>query len=97
MIYKLIHNGTPIILFTSCHRILFPLFCLEAVILSVTPSFVKIKMEKDKNSAKLLKSLKDNIDRPLSAILTLNTIAHTVGAAGVGAQAVKVFGEVYFD
>ncbi len=69
---------------------------LEAVILSVTPSFVKIKMEQDRNSAKLLKSLKDNIDRPLSAILTLNTIAHTIGAAGVGAQAVKVFGEVYF-
>ncbi len=69
---------------------------LEAVILSVTPSFVRIKMEQDRNSAKLLKSLKDNIDRPLSAILTLNTIAHTVGAAGVGAQAVAVFGEIYF-
>lgn len=37
-----------------------------------------------------------NIDRPLSAILSLNTVAHTVGAAGVGAQAVKVFGDVYF-
>jgi len=40
--------------------------------------------------------MKDNIDRPLAAILTLNTIAHTVGAAGVGAQAVAVFGEMYF-
>lgn len=69
---------------------------LEAVILSVTPSFVRIKVEENKTSAKLLQSLKDNIDRPLSAILTLNTIAHTVGAAGVGAQAVAVFGEVYF-
>ena len=69
---------------------------LEAVILSVTPSFVKVKVEKGKNSARLLQSLKNNIDRPLSAILTLNTIAHTVGAAGVGAQAVAVFGEVYF-
>ena len=39
---------------------------------------------------------KMRIDRPLSAILSLNTVAHTVGAAGVGAQAVKVFGDVYF-
>jgi len=69
---------------------------LEAVILSVSTSFVKIKVAEEKSSAKLLQSLKDNIDRPLSAILTLNTIAHTIGAAGVGAQAVVVFGEVYF-
>jgi CBS domain containing-hemolysin-like protein len=69
---------------------------LEAVILSVTPSFVRIKVAQKKPGANLLKSLKDHIDRPLSAILTLNTIAHTIGAAGVGAQAVAVFGEVYF-
>lgn len=69
---------------------------LEAVILSVTPSFVRIKVEQKKSGAVLLKSLKENIDRPLSAILTLNTMAHTIGAAGVGAQAVTVFGEMYF-
>lgn len=69
---------------------------LEAVILSVTPSYIQMKVDQKKKSAKLLKSLKENIDRPLAAILTLNTIAHTVGAAGVGAQAVSVFGEVYF-
>ena len=69
---------------------------LEAVILSVSLSFVRLKVEEGKKSALLLKSLKENIDRPLSAILTLNTIAHTIGAAGVGAQAVSVFGEVYF-
>ena len=40
--------------------------------------------------------LKQNVDKPLSAILSLNTIAHTVGATGVGAQAIKVFGDVYF-
>jgi CBS domain containing-hemolysin-like protein len=39
--------------------------------------------------------MKDDIDKPLSAILTLNTIAHTVGAAGVGAQAQIVFGSGY--
>ncbi|MEZ5197979.1 MAG: CNNM domain-containing protein [Bacteroidales bacterium] len=69
---------------------------LEAVLLSVTPSFVRMKVEQEKSGALLLKSLKENIDKPLSAILTLNTIAHTIGAAGVGAQAVAVFGEVYF-
>lgn len=40
--------------------------------------------------------LKEDIDKPLSAILSLNTAAHTVGAAGVGAQAAIVFGEAYF-
>jgi CBS domain containing-hemolysin-like protein len=45
----------------------------------------------------LLSKLKSDIDKPLSAILTLNTIAHTVGAIGVGAQAGKVFGENYFS
>ena len=69
---------------------------LEAVLLSVTPSFIRMKVEQEKSGAMLLKSLKENIDKPLSAILTLNTIAHTIGAAGVGAQAVAVFGEVYF-
>ncbi len=39
---------------------------------------------------------KEDIDKPLSAILSLNTIAHTVGAAGVGAQATIVFGDAYF-
>jgi len=39
---------------------------------------------------------KEDIDRPLSAILTVNTIAHTVGAAGVGSQATIVFGKAYF-
>ena len=43
-----------------------------------------------------MKRLKQDIDRPISAILSLNTIAHTVVSAGVGAEAVKVFGEVYF-
>lgn len=39
---------------------------------------------------------KTNIDRPVAAILTLNTVAHTIGAAGVGSESVKVFGEAYF-
>lgn len=66
---------------------------LEAVLLSITPTFIR-KMETEK--PKLFHDLnvfKEDIDRPLSAILTLNTIAHTVGAIGVGAQASQVFGE----
>lgn len=68
----------------------------EAVILSVTEPFVKMKELEGKATVKYLKSLKRNIDRPLSAILSINTVAHTVGAAGVGAQAVQIFGEMYF-
>lgn len=68
---------------------------LEAVLLSITPSYVVLKEQEQPRTGMLLKQLKDDIDRPLSAILTLNTIAHTVGAAGVGAQALVVFGDAY--
>ncbi len=69
---------------------------MEAVILSVTISFIETKEREDIKKVALLKQYKENIDRPLSAILSLNTVAHTVGAAGVGAQATKIFGEEYF-
>jgi CBS domain containing-hemolysin-like protein len=69
---------------------------LEAVILSVSVSFIRMKKMEGKSAAKYLSRLKDNIDEPLAAILSINTVAHTVGAAGVGAQAVAVFGEIYF-
>lgn len=68
---------------------------LEAVILSITPSFIEAQEQKGTRTGKKLKKMKENIDRPLAAILSLNTIAHTVGAAGVGAQAAKVFGDQY--
>jgi len=79
--------------------LLFSFTCsvLEAVILSVTPSFVNIKLENKKRYAPRLKKLKDNIDRPLAAILTLNTFAHTIGAAGVGAEAQKIWGNEYLS
>jgi Putative Mg2+ and Co2+ transporter CorB len=38
---------------------------------------------------------KENVERPISAILTLNTIAHTVGAAGAGAEAAAIFGSEF--
>lgn len=75
--------------------ILFSFLCSiwEAVLLSITPSFVEVTYKKGTKTGQLLKSFKKDIDRPLSAILTLNTIAHTVGAIGVGSQAGKLYGE----
>jgi CBS domain containing-hemolysin-like protein len=69
---------------------------LEAVILSTPLSYVNVKKTQGIKSASFFEKLKHNIDRPLAAILSLNTIAHTVGAAGVGAQAARIFGETYF-
>lgn len=68
---------------------------LEAVLLSITPSYVAA-LESERNSAGArLRALKSDIDRPLAAILTLNTAAHTVGATMGGAQAALVFGNAY--
>ncbi|GAB7086829.1 CNNM domain-containing protein [Marinifilum fragile] len=69
---------------------------MESVLLSTPLSFLNVKKENGVKSANTFIKLKENIERPLSAILSLNTIAHTIGAAGVGAEATKLFGEVYF-
>lgn len=67
---------------------------VEAVLLTVPKSFlVSIKNEQNWSDSFLL--MKKNIDKPLSAILTLNTIAHTIGAAGVGAEVTNLFGDSY--
>ena len=69
----------------------------ESVLLSITPSYIEGQKEKRPKHAALLKRLKqDNVDRSLAAILTLNTIAHTVGAIGAGAKATSVFGSTWF-
>ena len=68
---------------------------LEAVILSLTPSFLNTKVKEGKKYALILTQLKENIDRPLAAILTLNTIAHTGGAAGVGSEINKIYGDEF--
>jgi CBS domain containing-hemolysin-like protein len=68
----------------------------EAVLLSTPISFVNMLEAEGDKKASQLKRLKENVDKPLSAILSINTVAHTIGAAGVGAQAVTLFGEVYF-
>lgn len=69
----------------------------EAVLLSVTPSYVTGAIAKGGTTGKLLAEFKKDIDRPLSAILTLNTTAHTVGAIGVGSQANVLFGSDGLD
>lgn len=68
---------------------------LEAALLSITPSYIASFKQEDPELFARLRKLKDHIDDPLSAILTLNTIAHTVGATGVGAQVAVVFGEAW--
>jgi CBS domain containing-hemolysin-like protein len=65
---------------------------LESVILSITRPYIQTLIEKKSRSGPLLKRLKDEIEEPITAILTLNTISHTVGAAVSGAIALKVFG-----
>jgi len=68
---------------------------LEAILLSVTPGYVAAQSKKNPAFGHRLEQLKKDINKPLAAILSLNTIAHTVGAAGAGAQAASVFGDVY--
>lgn len=68
---------------------------LEATLLSVTPSYIAQQKETNPKLHNQLNQLKNKIDQPLAAILTLNTVAHTVGALGVGAQVTIVFGNGY--
>lgn len=79
--------------------LLFSFLCsvAEATLLSITPSYIAGLREEQPAKAALLKKLReDDLDRSLAAILTLNTIAHTVGAIGAGAQATIVFGDAWF-
>lgn len=68
---------------------------LEAVILSVTPTFVELSLQEELSFAKKLKVLTKDIDRPLSAILTMNTAINTLGSFAIGIQAMKLWGEFY--
>lgn len=70
---------------------------MEAVLLSVTPAYIGIQQQKGTALGRDLAYFKEDIDRPLAAILTLNTIAHTVGAIGVGSQAAELFGATYIE
>lgn len=65
---------------------------LEAVLLSLTPAYVAVYEQGHPRRGRILAALHGNIERPLAAILSLNTVSHTVGAAGAGAEAARVFG-----
>lgn len=67
----------------------------EAVLLSSNHAHIELLKQSGRKSGHLLARLKDDVSKPLAAILTLNTIAHTIGAAGAGAQAAAVFGNAY--
>ena len=66
---------------------------LEAVLLSITPSYVETAVAEQTRSSKVLDKVKTRLDESISSILILNTFAHTMGAAGVGAQALQIFGQ----
>ncbi len=67
----------------------------EAAFLSVTPSFYRSLLKTNPKRGELLKQLREKPDRPLAAILTLNTVANTFGAAGVGFEAGRIFGNAW--
>ncbi len=95
------HTNTDVMLLVSyiLMALVFSFLCsvAEAVLLSITPSYIAELRSRKPKVAALLKHLKqDNIDQSLAAILTLNTIAHTVGAIGSGAKATVVFGNAWF-
>ncbi|NMH89244.1 CNNM domain-containing protein [Flavivirga algicola] len=80
------------LIFWATISIFFSFLCsiLEAVLLTVTPTFINVKKQEGKEYAFTLERLKKDVDKPLIAILTLNTIAHTLGAMMVGIQAEKL-------
>jgi len=68
---------------------------LEAVFLSITPAYIAVGLKQKRRYAALLHKLKDDINQPLSAILTINTIANTIGGATVGAQVHRIYGDTH--
>lgn len=68
---------------------------LEAVLLSVPRSHLAVLVERGSIAGKRLQRMKNDVDQPLAAILTLNTFAHTLGATGVGAEAAILWGDAW--
>lgn len=68
----------------------------EAVLLSTPSSHIELMVQRGANGGRRLQRMRRNVERPISAILTLNTVAHTVGAAGAGAEATLIFGSKWF-
>lgn len=87
--------GVTLLIVYLLIALVFSFLCsvFEAVLLSIRQPYILTQKETKPKNAEVWQKLSADINRPLSAILILNTIAHTVGAAGVGAQAMKVFGD----
>ena len=69
---------------------------LESVLLSTPLSYITMREEEGYAKASRFKKYKQDSTRPIAAILSLNTIANTVGAAGVGHQVTEAFGSEWF-
>ncbi|KHD87091.1 MAG: Mg2+ and Co2+ transporter [Bdellovibrio sp. ArHS] len=82
-----------IILFFTTIGISFLCSMLEAVLLTSTSAYIGVLVKENRRSAKLLEHLKENLDRPISAILTLNTVSHTLGSAAIAYQIQIQYGE----
>lgn len=87
--------GLLIFFFLMTVIVSFTCSLLESVLLSISPAYIALKRKSGKKSAVVLEGYKTSIDRPLTAILTVNTFANMIGATGVGAQTLKVFGDIY--
>lgn len=88
--------GLILLYFLGALSLSFLCSVLEAVLLSTPTSYISMRENHGSKTATLMKQYKNNVDRPVGAILSLNTIAHTIGSAGVGAESIKIFGEQYF-
>lgn len=88
--------GLILLYFLGALSLSFLCSVLEAVLLSTPTSYISMRENQGSKTATLMKQYKNNVDRPVGAILSLNTIAHTIGSAGVGAESIKIFGEQYF-
>ncbi|MCC8145225.1 MAG: hemolysin family protein [Bacteroidales bacterium] len=86
---------TMILYFVLAIGVSFLCSIMEAVLLTTPVSYINMRVEAGDKFAKLFLKLKSNSEGPITAILTLNTIAHTIGSAGVGAEATEVFGKEY--
>ncbi len=80
---------------TTAIAISFLCSVMEAALLSIVPSYIAQIEETNPKLFRQISLLKAKIDRPLAAILSLNTVAHTVGATGVGAQVTELYGQAY--
>ena len=83
------------LVFFVCFAVFFSFLCslFEAALYSVPVAHIELMEKSGSASGRLMKKFRENVDAPIAGILSLNTIAHTVGAALAGAAAAEVLGE----